>query len=153
MQFMGNKNKFAQALRLFLFMFVASIFSPFMINAEQNYFNVLFPETWYEKGLNSTIFVWHTVCSILDYKPLEQPLELFDIMLGKCAFAHYCFEMMYQCKQSIIHEDIEYLETLLHKLQKQLERYPIKGVRYERIVCLIKMITLMKELLQIPCDI
>lgn len=116
-------------------------------------FNSLFPATWYEKGLNATIFVWHKVCSIIDEKADEQNIETFDIILGRFAFAHFCLEKMYQNKQCVIDEDIMHLATLLHKLENQLIVHAVSSHDQERLACLARMVARMKQSLQLPSNI
>jgi hypothetical protein len=108
-------------------------------------FNSLFPATWYEKGLNATIFVWHKVSSAIDEKADDYNREIFDIILGRFAFAHFCLEKMYQNKQCVIDEDIMHLATLLHKLENQLVMNAVSPNNQERLACLARMVARMKQ--------
>lgn len=115
-------------------------------------FNSLFPASWYEKGLNATIFVWHKVCSVIDEKT-DHDTETFDIILGRFAFAHFCLEKMYQNKQCVIDEDVMHLATLLHKIENQLIAHAVTFTDKERLACLARMVTRMKQSLEVPCNI
>src|SRR5204862_8055617 len=70
-------------------------------------FDVLFPMTWYEKGLNATIFILHKISSLSSQKKSTQ--KSLDIILGKCIFAYFCLEKMSHNKQQIIDEDFIHL--------------------------------------------
>lgn len=136
----------------YLFALCSMIISLNMYGATLS-FNSLFPATWYEKGLNATIFVWHKMCSIIDEKAENQNMETFDIILGRFAFAHFCLEKMYQNKQCVIDEDIMHLATLLHKLENQLIVHVVNSHNQERLACLARMVARMKKSLQVPSNI
>ena len=123
------------------------------LTAEQLTFHNLLSATWYEKGLNSTIFVWNKVCAVLDQDKKEPSQETFDILLGRFAFAHFCLEKMYQHKQCVIDEDIAYLARLLLLLEHKLMSMSTDSKCHERMECLARMVHNMKRSLQVPPNI
>lgn len=123
------------------------------VTAEQLTFHNLLTTTWYEKGLNSTIFVWNKICAVLDQDKKEPSQETFDILLGRFAFAHFCLEKMYQHKQCVIDEDIAYLARLLLLLEHKLMNISSDSKGHERMECLARMVHNMKRSLQVPPNI
>jgi len=114
-------------------------------------FDVLFPMTWYEKGLNATIFLLHKISSLSSQKKSIQ--KSLDIILGKCIFAYFCFEKMSHNKQQIIDEDVMYLVSLLQAIENDVAQYECNNEYEDHMMCLENIIVMMKKKLKIPCDV
>lgn len=140
-----SKNVTTSRIVVYCFFILCSMVISLDMYAAELSFNSLFPATWYEKGLNATIFVWHKVQSVIDEKVDNQNRETFDIVLGRFAFAHFCLEKMYQNKQCVIDEDIMYLAMLLHKLENELIVNAVSVHDQERLACLSRMVARMKQ--------
>jgi hypothetical protein len=108
--------------------------------------------TWYEKGLNATIFVWHKICSFFDTSLLKEA-ESLDVILGKCAFAYFCLEKMQQSQQAFVDEDIVYFSSLVHALENKLLMYSYDDELEDQMMCLEHMVMAMKSRLNIPPNI
>jgi hypothetical protein len=116
-------------------------------------FNKLFPRTWYEKGLNATIFAWHKIDSFSSIVSEKELSESLDVILGKCTFAHFCLEKMYEHKQYIINEDIVYFSSLIYLLENTLKIYTFEDENEDKLLCLNHIIGAIKGCLNIPSNI
>ena len=115
-------------------------------------FDVLFPVTWYQKGLASTINAWHMIEQVLKVHNGQLPL---DMIVGKLAFGQFCLERMQQ-EEQIGAEDSAYFIMLVNKLRFLLAPVVVTPVMRDHADCIIHMLsTLQKTLdpLHIPADI
>jgi len=140
-------------IRVLLLTIVICVATSSFVRCSTLSFNTLFPATWYEKGLNSTISVWHKVCNVLDNKNEIHVIEELDIILGRFAFAYFCLEKMHQNKQSVMDEDIIYFANLLHRIEDRLSTEGVDAVYQDRIDCLIRVVAMMKSRLQVPSNV
>ena len=115
-------------------------------------FDALFPVTWYQKGLASTINVWHMIVQVLEAHNGQLPL---DVILGKLAFGQFCIERMHK-EEKTCAEDSAYFIMIVSKIQSLLAAVVVTPVMRDRADCLIDMlVTIQKTLdpLHIPSDI
>lgn len=115
-------------------------------------FDNLFPVTWYQKGLASTINVWHTLVTVLETNNEQLPL---DAILGKLAFGHYCLECMNK-EEHVSAEDTAYFIAVIDKVRSLLAMIAVTPVMRDRADCIIDMLLTMHKTLDplhIPSDI
>ena len=107
-------------------------------------FDIVTPTTWYEKGLNSLLYVWNKVRSGVADNGVK--ITAIDFLLGRLAYAQFCIEKMQQEKRRIIDEDILYLYTVLKTIEGTLTHssdnaYPDN----DYMTCLFSMLTATKN--------
>ncbi len=119
-----------------------------IMQAEQREFNfdVLFPITWYQKGLGSIIHAWYMVAQISEK---HEDQVLFDILLGKLIFSQFCFERLFQDGHSTNSEDIVYAIMVVHKTQSLLTDTTTVSVMRDRIECIMDMLLKIEKCLDL----
>lgn len=132
--------------------FVIGLLSCFSAQGQTVSFHGLFPMTWYEKGLNATVSVWHKIGAFIDEKNDDVSHESFDAILGRFVFAYFCLENMFQQKQTVIDEDILYLVKILHSIEERLIKDSTDIASHDRLLCLSRMVEHTKKLLHSPSD-
>jgi len=86
-------------------------------------FDSLFPSSWYEKALYSSMYVWGNLQDIqtMDTHQLhhEQHGILLDAMLGRMVFAQFCLEHMTQDESQVVFsDDVVYLKNIMNKIEQ-----------------------------------
>ena len=92
----------------------------FSLQAHQNNqitvtFDSLFPPTWYQKGLEAVIYVWHTLA---DGCKSNKVLDRRDSVLAKLAFAQFYINHMLQDGAGCLPDDKAYLGAVLNKIKE-----------------------------------
>ena len=120
--------------------------SSFTINAYQVNlsFDSLFPMTWYQKGLESSLSVWQALVNVFD-KSSDSALLSFDLLLGRLAFAQFCIARMYQDGVPCIADDSIYFSTVLHKVKQLLNLIVITPENRDYVFCVDSMIQAMQQ--------
>ena len=116
-------------------------------------FDALFPTTWYEKGLASTMSVWHAMVQILEADN-NKPLP-FDAILAKLVFGQFCVERMRQ-EERIGDEDSNYFMMVVAKIQDLLTMMVITPVMRDRFDCMVDLLLKIQKFLDpshIPSNI
>ncbi len=86
-------------------------------------FDVLFPSSWYEKALYSSMHVWGNLQDLQTMNPYqlhpEQHGVLLDAMLGRMVFAQFCLEHVMQDESSVVFsDDVVYLKNIMDKIEQ-----------------------------------
>ncbi len=132
--------------RLLILLLCGSILSLLHHNVDASFsFDNAFPlVSWYEKGLNAAIIVWHGIDSAKN----------IDVIIGKCAFARFCFEKMIEDKQQVIDEDIDYCLSLIYSIEEKVAYYyDENGDNYDQQACLKQILLSIKQHLHVPANI
>ena len=115
-------------------------------------FDSLYPETWYQKGLASTMSVWHVIMKNLEEHNAQLPL---DVILGKLVFGQFCVERMRR-EEQIRPEDSTYFVMVMGQIQLLLATVVVTPVMRDRADCIIEMLIKIQKTLDlshIPADI
>ena len=123
----------------------SSIIKTYQINLS---FDSLFPMTWYQKGLESSLFVWQTLVSIFD-KSSDGALLSFDSLLARLAFAQFCINRMHQERMPCIADDNAYFVMVLNKVQNLLGTVAITSINHDLVLCAEDMIQAMRKQLSL----
>ena len=110
------------------------------INAEliELNFDVLYPVSWYQKGLISIISVWHMIAQVVEGHSEQLPC---DVMLGALAFGQFCIERIHTQDQCVSNnEDIMYGIMVVHKIQSLLAMVEIASTMRDRSDCVVDML-------------
>lgn len=158
MKIIGQK-KLLHGLKISFFM-IAILFS-YGIQAGQAIFNFdsLFPKTWYQKGLESTIKVWSVIAHVLEVEGVQgvakQQMLSDDGLLGSLAFGQFCIRCMRNQEQPL-EGDLDFFVSVVDKIQLLLPMIGVTPGLKDRIDCMISMIKKMHTALissDIPSDI
>lgn len=123
----------------------SSIIKAYQINLS---FDSLFPMTWYQKGLESSLFVWQTLVSIFD-KSSDGALLSFDSLLARLAFAQFCINRMRQDNMPCIADDNAYFVMVLNKVQNLLGMVVVTPINHDLVICAEDMIQTMRKQLSL----
>lgn len=107
-------------------------------------FDSLFPLTWYQKGLESSLSVWQTLVNISE-KNEDAALLSFDLLLGRLAFAQFCINRMCQESAPCVADDKVYFSTVLCKVKQLLSVITLNAKTHDFIVCIDEMLESMQE--------
>ena len=109
-------------------------------------FDVLFPMTWYQKGLESAINVWHLLAEVLkaDTKAAHEQLPL-DTIVCRLAFGQFCIEQMRSKNQQLRAEDSTYFVMVIDKIQSLLAMIIVMPAEYDRFQCVVDTLEKMKK--------
>jgi len=111
-------------------------------------FDSLFPVTWYQKGLESCLYVWQALSDVF-IRNGDGELLSCDILLGRLVLAQFCIQRMTQENVACLPEDSAYLVSVLNKVQGLLAMILITQKTEDFVLCAGDMIASMqKQLLQ-----
>jgi len=117
-------------------------------------FDVLYPVSWYQKGLISIISVWHMIAQVVEGDSEQLPL---DVMLSTLAFGQFCIERIHTQGQCIRNnEDIMYGIMVVHKIQSLLAMVEIVSTMRDRADCILDILEKIEKkfnFLYIPSNI
>ena len=111
-------------------------------------FDCLFPSSWCEKALNSSMQVWGNMqvlqkTNTIDIRQEQYDLYM-DVILGRMVFAQFCLEhMMQDSQQAVVAEDIIYLNNIMDKIEQTTN----KNCNDERVICLKYVVEKIKQVL------
>jgi hypothetical protein len=112
-------------------------------------FNSLFPATWYQKGLESTVKVWHTIARSLENGSSadRKALLLDDVLVGRLAFGQFCVECMRNQDQQPLDEDVAYFVAVINKIKSLLTMMLVVPIQQDRMYCVATMLEKMQKIL------
>jgi hypothetical protein len=129
---------------LIFFLCSSSVIYAFQINCS---FNHLFPMTWYQKGLESSLYVWHTLSELFEKNDgLALP---YDLLLGKLVFTQFCVDSMIQEGVVCMPEDSAYFAMVLDKIQSLLALIIVTEKTYDFIACARSILCSIQKQLQL----
>lgn len=108
-------------------------------------FDSLFPKTWYQKGLEASMYVWQSLMNVFEKNSDGATLSL-DILLGRLAFAQFCINRMHQ--EQILADDSVYFSTVLDRVKRLLASVTITSKTQDFVLCAEEMIQSMEMKLQ-----
>ena len=129
---------------LIIICFSSLITKTYQINLS---FDSLFPMTWYQKGLESSLFVWQTLINFFE-KGNDRVVLSFDLLLARLAFAQFCIKRMYQENNMQKADDMTYFVKVLNKVQKLLGMMMVTSGNYDFILCAEDMLQVMHKQLE-----
>lgn len=111
-------------------------------------FDSLFPMTWYQKGLQTSLHVWQTL--IDDFHKTSDAVSLSaDLLLGRLAFAQFCINRMQQLNEPAIDDDIVYFATVVRKIEQLFSVMAITSTTEDFIACAHDMIISIEQKLKV----
>ncbi|HSC24818.1 MAG TPA: hypothetical protein VLB80_01205 [Candidatus Babeliales bacterium] len=125
----------------FIILFTSSCTKTYQMNF---LFDYIFPMTWYQKGLESSMHVWQALANVFDSSSDELLLS-FDSMLGRLAFTQFCINRMYQEDISCISGDKTYFIAVLDKVKQLLALVVITPKTQDFLLCADDMIQSMQK--------
>ena len=112
-------------------------------------FDSLFPVTWYQKGLASSMRTWHMLNEYFD-KVIDEAV-VYDRLLAGLVYAQFCINRMIKEENACLREDAFYFEMVLQKLQGLIEMVVVIDENENFIMCAQEMIVVMQQQLsQLP---
>ena len=99
-------------------------------------FDSLFPVTWYQKSLQSCLFVWHILSDAFEN---DNEQLSFDIILSRLTFAQFCINRMQQENVIYLPEDIDYLKMILKKIKELIEVLVVDDSNQDAIECIYEV--------------
>jgi hypothetical protein len=116
------------------------------INAQQMNisFDSLFPMTWYQKGLESSMYVWSLLLDVFEKKSDAASLS-FDTLLSRLAFAQFCVNRMNQDRSLAAVQDTVYFARVLHKVKSLLDAVSISAQTHDFVLCADDLISQMQQ--------
>jgi len=115
---------------LIFFLHTPSVNNAHQVNCS---FDHLFPMTWYQKGLESSLYVWHTLSEL--FQKNDAVVLPCDLLLGKLAFAQFCVTCMVQEHVTCMPEDSAYFLMVLEKIQNLLSHIVVSEKTEDFIAC------------------
>ena len=122
----------------------SSMISAYQVNFS---FDSLFPMTWYQKGLESSLQVWQALINVFEKSDDAATLS-FDLLLGRLAFSQFCINRMHKENKSEISEDNVYFKNVLNKIQQLLAVVTITPKTEDFVECAEDMLQVMQQNLQ-----
>lgn len=107
-------------------------------------FDSLFPMTWYQKGLESSVYVWQSLINVFE-KSSDGALLSVDLLLSRLAFAQFCIKRMKQEGKPCIADDSAYFAGVLHKVKQLLALVAITSKTHDFVICADDMIRSMEK--------
>ena len=111
-------------------------------------FDSLFPMTWYQKGLEASLYVWQTLVDSI-HKTSDATSLSCDLLLGRLAFAQFCINRMQQMNEPAVDDDIAYFATVAHKIQQLCSLVVITSKTEDFIACADDMIISIQQKLKV----
>lgn len=107
-------------------------------------FDSLFPVTWYQKGLESSMHVWQALINVFEKKS-DGAMLSFDLLLGRLAFTQFCINRMHQEGTPRIADDTAYFAAVLSKVKQLLSLVVITPKTHDFVLCAEDMICAMEK--------
>jgi hypothetical protein len=111
-------------------------------------FDSLFPKTWYQKGLESSMHVWQSLINVFE-KSSDGASLSFDLLLGRLAFAQFCINRMSQEGTPCFADDSAYFVAVLNKMKQLLGLVVITSKTHDFVLCAEDMIQAMEKKLSV----
>lgn len=106
-------------------------------------FESIFPKTWYQKGLESSISIWQLLSTAFEKN--QESERLFDLILARLAFTQFCINRMKQAGITCLPEDSVYFEAVLHKVKDLVEDIVVTDENEDFILCTQEMIAILQK--------
>ena len=101
-------------------------------------FDILFPQNWYTKTMQSCMHVWSDLDLLIAQHremPFENQLMMVDATIGKITFCTECLKKPSKQDANISQEDIGYLMRIVYSLDNKCEK--LTGRKFdEKLSCL-----------------
>lgn len=110
-------------------------------------FDSLFPMTWYQKGLESSLHVWQSLVTVFEQSSDGTTLS-FDILLGRLAFAQFCINRMHQENKPSFADNNTYFKNVLYKIHQLLGLVIITPKTEDFVLCAEDILEDMQRKLQ-----
>jgi hypothetical protein len=123
----------------------SSFFSSASTSSVSLSFDSLFPISWYQKSLESLLYVWQVLIQAYE----NDSALPFDAMLSKLALAQYFLNRMMQSGDVVMAEDVGYLGTVVSKIQGLMGAIVVTPQTTDVVGCLKEMVLSIQK--QIPC--
>jgi hypothetical protein len=124
---------------LVIFLCASSIIKAHQINLS---FDSLFPMTWYQKGLESSLYAWQLLVEACGNNEVALP---FDVLISRLALAQFSINRMLQEKVACAPEDITYLVAVLSKVQSLVATIVVTHQTQDFVDCATDMIGSMQQ--------
>jgi hypothetical protein len=108
-------------------------------------FDSLFPVTWYQKSLESCLYIWQTLTTIPQG---GSKTKILYETLGRLTFVQFCVNRMHQESEPYVADDIDYLLMVLYKIQQLLALVDISQTP-DLLLCTDSMINAIQDKLKV----
>jgi len=112
-------------------------------------FDSLFPSSWFKKSLDSCMQVWNDMQVFQGYNQniIQDHILLFDAIIGRLVYAHFCLERMVKAKHKVATDDIIYFIEVVERIQRGSELGELSDIN-EHVVCMQKVSNQIKLFLE-----
>ena len=131
------------AINVWMMLCCVSSLQAYQVNLS---FDSLFPKTWYQKGLEASMYVWQSLMNVFEKNSDGATLSL-DILLGRLAFAQFCINRMHQ--ERLLADDTIYFSTVLDRVKRLLAMVTITSKTQDFVLCAEEMIETMEKKLNL----
>jgi hypothetical protein len=131
-----------------LMIFCASPVKTYQVNLS---FDSLFPKTWYQKGLESSMHVWQSLATVFE-KQSDGAMLSLDLLLGRLAFARFCINRMQKEGAQQLADDKAYFSIVLSRVKQLLALVTITPKTDDFVACAEDMIDEMEKKLNSTCS-
>ena len=104
--------------------------------------------TWYQKGLESSLYVWQSLIDNVN-KTTDAASLSCDVLLGRLAFAQFCLNRMQQMNESAIDDDIAYFTMVVRKIDQLFSLIVVTPITEDFIACAQDLIISMEQKLKL----
>lgn len=123
----------------------SSFFSSASTSSVSLSFDSLFPISWYQKSLESLLYVWQVLIQAYE----NDSALPFDAMLSKLALAQFAINRMMQNGDVVLPEDMAYLKMVGSKICGLMGTIIVTPQTTDMISCVNEMLLSIQK--QIPC--
>lgn len=148
MNFMRLMLRKIRVIRLLIALCCASSIQPYQGSLS---FDSLFVKTWYQKGLEASMYVWQSLMNVFE-KNSDGAMLSLDVLLGRLAFAQFCINRMHQEDRLYAADDSLYFSSVLQKVKQLLALVTITSTTHDFIVCAEDIIEAMEKKLGVTCS-
>lgn len=112
-------------------------------------FDSLFPSSWFKKALDDCMQVWNDMQVFQEYNQniAQDHILLFDVIVSRLVYVHFCLERMVKEKHKISTDDIVYLVEVVARIQRMSEPGESRDMN-ERMPCVQKVSSQIKLFLE-----
>ena len=112
-------------------------------------FDTLFPSSWFKKALDSCVQVWNDMQVFQEHNDnmIQDHTLLFDAIVGRLVYAHFCLERMVKEKHKIVTDDIVYFVEVVERIQRMNDPGESSDIN-ERMPCIQKVSNKIKLFLE-----
>jgi len=117
-------------LFLVLFLCASCIVQAYQLNTA---FDSLFPLTWYQKGLETSLSVWQKL--VQSFEKNDNSKVIDDSLLGVLAYIQFCVNHMKQENVVNLNEDKDYFVMVLHKIKELVDMIIVTQENEDFVLC------------------